>query len=40
MLRTACLATHLERPSSTVKVMFFDFSSAFNTVRFMIKQLL
>ncbi|XP_054866081.1 uncharacterized protein LOC129348770 [Amphiprion ocellaris] len=25
--------THLENPSSTVRVMFFDFSSAFNTIQ-------
>ena len=25
--------THLDKPVSTVRVMFFDFSSAFNTIR-------
>ena len=25
--------THLDKPASTVRVMFFDFSSAFNTIR-------
>ena len=24
--------THLDKPASTVRVMFFDFSSAFNTI--------
>ena len=25
--------THLEKPGSTVRIMFFDFSSAFNTIQ-------
>ncbi|XP_037395199.1 uncharacterized protein LOC108432566 [Pygocentrus nattereri] len=28
-----CVYAHLDKPASTVRVMFFDFSSAFNTIR-------
>ena len=31
--RPGGMVTHLERPGGTVGVMFFDFSSAFNTIR-------
>jgi len=31
LLHRAC--THLDKPGSTVKIMFFDFSSAFNTIQ-------